>query len=370
MIVALTMLLCGSGTVRADDCGYTFWAGTEYLLYRIRNEPIPTLLTTGNPLDPFPGALGQPGTRTLLGNEIDYGNFNGIRENLGVWVTDELGFEASGFFLFQNTFRLSAGSDAAGNPPLYVPAFRTDLGREGSFTISDPVQQLAGSINISSSSQFWGAEFNGLWSVMHCDDFAMAFLCGFRYLNLQEDIDIGANLNDPVLNIQDSISESFRTRNQFYGGQVGVKFGLHGDRVFLDVVGKVALGDTHQVVTINGTTTQSGPGTSAMNPAGTFAGGILTAPTNIGEQTRNAFAVVPQAGIKLGICLFHGVWATAGYDIIYWSSVVRPGQQIDHNVNQTQLLGNPLVGPAAPLPQFVRSDFWAQGLSVGIEFRY
>ena len=62
-----------------------------------------------------------------------------------------------------------------------------------------------------------------------------------------------------------------------------------------------------------------------------------------------------------------------GYDFMYWNQVVRPGSQIDRNVNLTQ---SPLLspggtgGPASPGPMFNRSDFWAQGLNLGLELRF
>ena len=62
--------------------------------------------------------------------------------------------------------------------------------------------------------------------------------------------------------------------------------------------------------------------------------------------------------------------------MMYWIRVLRPGNQIDHGVNLTQnAVLDPngvgmLVGPARPVPPFNRSDFWAQGLSLGLEFRY
>jgi hypothetical protein len=60
---------------------------------------------------------------------------------------------------------------------------------------------------------------------------------------------------------------------------------------------------------------------------------------------------------------------------MYWSQVVRPGSQIDRNINLSQsvILGNTngiLTGPASPMPLFNRTDFWAQGLSVGFELRF
>jgi hypothetical protein len=58
------------------------------------------------------------------------------------------------------------------------------------------------------------------------------------------------------------------------------------------------------------------------------------------------------------------------------SGVLRPGNQINHNVNLSQnAVLDPngvgtLVGPAQPAFLLNRSDFWAQGVSIGLEFRY
>ena len=46
-------------------------------------------------------------------------------------------------------------------------------------------------------------------------------------------------------------------------------------------------------------------------------------------------------------------------------------EQIDLAVNTSQPpLGGGLVGPARPAFSFRDSDFWAQGVSFGVEFRY
>jgi hypothetical protein len=54
--------------------------------------------------------------------------------------------------------------------------------------------------------------------------------------------------------------------------------------------------------------------------------------------------------------------------------VVRPGDQIDRVVNPTQLplsaAASQLIGPARPVPVLRDTDFWAQGINFGVEFRY
>jgi len=78
-------------------------------------------------------------------------------------------------------------------------------------------------------------------------------------------------------------------------------------------------------------------------------------------------------GATLGYQLTPRLRATFGYTFIYLSNVARPGDQIDTNVN-SRLLPNdtrPLAGDTQH-PQFVfqESAFWAQGISVGLDFRW
>lgn len=66
--------------------------------------------------------------------------------------------------------------------------------------------------------------------------------------------------------------------------------------------------------------------------------------------------------------------AYVGYSLLYWSDVVRPGDQIDRGINTTQLptLGGQgtLTGPRRPAFSFQDSDFWAQGINFGVQLRF
>src|SRR5262249_57995102 len=124
-----------------------------------------------------------------------------------------------------------------------------------------------------------------------------------------------------------SITDQFHTTNDFYGGQVGFDFECRRGHWFLGWTTKVAIGGVHQAVDVNGTTSTSvftGPN------AGTFTspGGLLAQPTNIGQIGRDRFAVVPEVGVKVGFQVTDHLRAYAGYNFLYMSSVVRPGDQI------------------------------------------
>ena len=365
-----------------DSNGPTWWVEADYLLWWIRPGPLPTpLVTTGNPKDPLPGALGQPGTRSLLGGSgLDYGTFSGARINLGGWLDCEqtIGIEGGGFLLEQRAVRFAVASDSAGNPPIYLPVVNQDpaspnFGRQSIYTVADPLfpdptGPTNGNVSVSSTTRFWGAELNGLVNFIRAGSWSLDGIVGFRYLDLQESLGLSGFSNDQFDDLQQTFNDSFRTRNQFYGGQLGARFGFRSERIALDVTGCVALGSTHQVVDVQGSSVWGGTGFAL--PPGVYPGGVYTQPSNIGRTTANNFTVTPQIGLKLGWNLTPWLTANVGYDFLYWSSVVRPGNQIDHNLNATQFPGAGVNGALLPAPQFNRSDFLAHGVSFGLTFQY
>jgi hypothetical protein len=165
--------------------------------------------------------------------------------------------------------------------------------------------------------------------------------------------------------------DSFRTHNDFYGGQLGVKGEWEMGRAFVNVAGKVALGDSHEQVNVVGLSTVTPPG----GPTRVAAGGLLALPTNIGTVRRDAFAVVPEGAINVGYRITDHVRAFVGYTFLYYSDVARPGDQIPTSLNGTQVPTNSqtlgrLIGAPIPQPSLRSSDFWAQGLNFGVEFRF
>jgi hypothetical protein len=371
-------LCLGSDFLAAPDrCRPSFWGGVEYQLWWTKGTNLPPLLTRGNPADPIPGALGQPGTQVLFGGNQSYGDLNGIRISLGGWFQGNLGWEASGFVFGRRSFNFAAGSDAVGNPPLYFPIFRPDVGREGSLTLAEPFNPntgfggFNGNVSVVSQSRLWGQEANFLFDLGEVGRWHVNVLAGFRYLDLQESLTINTFLNDNFLDIQRNIQDSFSTRSQFYGGQIGFKANTTlGERLSVDVIGKLALGSTHNVVNVTGVDNVSGAG---FGPPASFAEGVFTQTSNIGRRTANSFSAVPQIQLKLGYDIVPGVRVTVGYDFLYWTRVVRAGEQVDHSVDVTQsvsLNGPPVPTAFFPRPLFERSDYWAQGVTFGLEFRY
>jgi hypothetical protein len=167
-----------------------------------------------------------------------------------------------------------------------------------------------------------------------------------------------------------SVQDQFRTENRFYGGQVGLRGEMWRGDWFVSGFAKVAFGNSHEVVKINGATTIGGADIVSQS----FPGGLLAVGSNIGDLTHNTFAVVPELGVQVGAQLTPYLRAFIGYDFLYWGRVVRPGEQIDPVVNLHQVPSslnfNPGLGVARPTILFKESDFWAQGVTAGLEFHF
>jgi hypothetical protein len=358
------------------------WVSADYMRWFLRRQPLPIpLVTTGSPVAPVPGALGQPGTQIVYGGDLPERSFNGYRAEIGTWLDDNhcWGVQASGFVLPKyTTSALSIASDPNGNPPLYIPVFRTDLNMERSVTISDPVAVLnppgpiTGFFTVPMYSQLWGLELNAIaGNICKCESARLDFLVGVRYLDLREGLEFDLQQNAVNQGITTQLFDRFSTSNRFYGGQVGAHGSVECSILSLELTGKIALGCTHESSVISGATTVTGPGVAVPPGPGTFAGGIFTTPSNIRRLATDVFAVVPQVQARVGVRVTDMVKLYAAYDVLYWSDTVRPGNQINRNVNFTELLGGPVVGAPGASPSLNNSTFfWAQGVSVGMEISF
>jgi hypothetical protein len=360
------------------------WASAEYLFWSVQNAPVAVPLVTTNLNAGTIGSLSEPGTVILYGagsgQDTGFRWFSGVRVNLGGWLDDDqiIGIEGDGFLLEKRTTYFNAFTP--GSPTLAVPFNATEP-----FVSTGGIANPAGftslnnggtpsAINVGLSSRLWGAEANGLVSLYRTDGVYVAGIVGFRYLDLFEKLTVTDAFFDQATGSNGALTvfDSFGTRNQFYGAQIGARVGLTSSCWIVETTAKVAFGSVHEVMNIAGTTSAT-PGTFG-GPAFAYTGGTFAQPSNIGQVSRNNFAVVPEVQVKLGCQLTTNIRPYVAYDFLYISSVARPGAQVDTNVNPTQnaafTVPGVLVGVPAPLPVFHSSSFWAQGINFGVQVRY
>jgi hypothetical protein len=397
------------------------WANAEFLLWWIKDDDIPVLLTTG-PAEVPVAVLGSPTTTVLLsGDDLEHEEFIGARFSAGYHFGHccPLGIEGTFFFLDERTRGGSFNSDQF--PVLARPFFSLNRGTEFSEVLAFP-GVATGGLGASLSSRLLGAEINltgdlcpccppcppcpapacgGCSDPLGCADCGrcggrfgcLKALCacapppcvrytkvlvGFRYVDLDEELaitettSIAADAEDfgDLAGANVLIRDRFATRNRFYGPQIGAATNFSWGRVTLDLRGKVAFGVNQEDVNILG----SQAVTLATGERRFFQGGLLALPSNIGRSNQNEFAVVPELGVNLGyqVCNFFAVYV--GYNLLYISDVVRPGGQIDRVLDET-LIPNFVTAqaPAAvarPVAPFKQTDFWAQGVNFGFEVRW
>jgi hypothetical protein len=159
------------------------------------------------------------------------------------------------------------------------------------------------------------------------------------------------------------------TSSSFYGGQVGVEGRWQRDRLTLDGRAKLALGVTNHQLSVEGFQVVH---TVPDNATTGYVGGLLALRNNIGDRERDVFSVVPEVSVTVGYYVTDRLRATLGYNFLYWSHVVRPGDQIDPvlNVNQIPNFAKFPDNPDRPRPLFQSTDFWAHGITAGLEYRY
>jgi hypothetical protein len=354
--------------------GNRWYVSADYLLWWIRGQPLPPLVTTStNPFLPNAGALGAPGTIVEYGgNTVNGGPYSGARLTTGWWCDPEhdLGFEVSGFFLGSRTAQFQDFSNA--QTFLARPFFNVDTGLPDRQITSAP-GVVAGGVVIDARTVLWGAEAN-IRSNLICGECGyIDVLTGFRTLGLNESLNLNETVGivaGPFNGVSFNLLDQFRTSNQFYGGQVGAAGEWRIGRWSLDLTGKLGLGMTQQRVDITGGSSINNLGTVSVFPGN----GILAAPTNDGHFTRDVFTVVPEIGFTLGYQVTEHFRLGLGYNFLYWSSVLRPGNQIDTALDPNQFAtSNPTGTPTgAQHPAFVYygSSFWAQGINVTAEFRW
>jgi hypothetical protein len=347
-------------------------ASAEYLLWWIKDSPAsPPLLSTGQ--------LGDPDFSVVLGGrDYDPSPAQGFRFTVGYRLTGDWALEGIGFFLpTTSVTKTVRSSGAPGSPRLVIPVFRVDGSREDRLTIANP-GEFFGDGRESLRSGMHGAELNVTRRIVASEGFRLAALAGVRYLRLSERLAFSAS--SVALEVPDvfQITDVFEATNRFYGVQLGVTGEAVRGGWFAQGTAKVGVGVMRESLDIAGTLFTNDFNDLAAPQ--TFAGGIFAQPTNIGRHDRNRFAVVPEVGVKVGYRLTSWASVFVGYTFLYASSVIRPGDQIDRNVNTTQAMAfqapqTPppsltLQGPALPAVRLRESDFWAQGLNAGVSFSY
>jgi hypothetical protein len=376
---------CGDpcGSCRCCQCGPPgqFWLRQEYVGWFAKAGHVPTLVTTSPD-----GSL--PALTPLYGN----GNYNGNFRS-GLWTQGGMWFDCckncgiQGDYLFVGRQSSPFAASSNGDPVLARPFTDANTGALTQELVSFP-NVVVGNINVSNYNSLGGA--GGAFRKNLCcwqgccdpcgdccnpcfqDCCRVDFLAGFRYFQFNDNIGIRENLTSidqtsgVAVGTQFAVNDSFRTLNTFYGAEFGLIADRYRGRWMYEGAARVALGNTHQIVSINGNTAISFPG----QPTASYQGGLLALASNIGRYTHNDLAAIPMLSGRIGYRVTPRFTLLAGYTFIYWGQVARAGDQIDTTVNPNLIPPAQGGGPNRPAFELHTSNLWLQGITLGGEIYF
>jgi hypothetical protein len=358
--------------------GPRVWAGAEYLLFWTEEAPISVPIATGGPAAGF-GVLGAPGTVVRLGNsDVDFREQHGIRVVGGGWITDSLGIEASGFILPTKTQRIGPIGPTEQFPTLARPFADANLRGQNVRLLSRPAT-FEGSIGAQAQMSLWGAEVAPVLRVLDRGGrVTLDGMVGFKHVSLEESLDISdsaralaggvANFNGVAFRTgaTTSSTDHFYTANRIYAAMLGGRVNLHLQAFTLSLAGKISLGTNEQTVAADGSTTLVGPFPSPT----VVGGGLYAVGPIVGRRTNSEFVAVPELNLNLTCQVTTHLTVSFGYNVLYISDVVRPGDQLGSAINPafvpTSSNFGSRIGSALPQVPFKQSDFWANGLNLGL----
>lgn len=381
---AITLSLPQDGWISFE--GLTVWGDGMDLPPLVTSSPVGTAQGDA-------GVLTRSGTTTLFGgpnNDLFEDSRSAWRMQFGFWLDrcHTLGVGADFLDIDQEVENFSATS--TGDPILARPFFNTLTGNEDAELVAlnnGADIQLTGTVAVSAYTEMTGGsvylrrltccnEGCREWLFCGCSGHFCSrseFRIGYRFMELNEGVRITEDLqNNGTTNIgQFDIFDQFDTKNQFNGVDLAWNHRLVRGYWTLETLVRLGVGNTRHTVNIAGQTTivdQNDPSNVSRT---TENAGLLALSTNSGQFKQDEFSVLPEFNLTLGYQLTDHLKATLGYTGIYWSNVVRPGQHIPTDINPDFL--PPAItssGAARPLFAFDTTDYWVNGLSYGLEYRW
>ena len=348
------------------------WMRGDFLIWSTKGMHVPALASTstaGTPQDQA-GVLGNLNTSILFGDTKLLDDVRtGGRIIFGFWMDPghQYGLEFS--FLGLGDESSSFAGSGEQFSILARPFQDVVAGVEDSRLIVYP-DLIDGSLVIDTTTKFGTGEVLFRRPGIPICGKAVDFYFGYRAAELEDQIGFVENttsLANPTAGTTFVLNDNFETRNRFHGGEVGARWvGQATPCWTIEMLAKFALGNTESRTKISGQTVVTTPNGDSI----TQNSGLLAQGTNSGVFESNEISSITEFGISLRRQLDYGWSLSCGYNFLLWTDVLRAGDQIDTGINVSQVPPGTLRGEPRPAYPGLTDDFWAQGLSLGLEFVY
>lgn len=342
-------------------CNTLVWARFDVLLWWRQGRDYPALITTDPTTESSTTAGILPDAQILFGDSrvastmraggrVDFGFFVDPRQCAGY------GLRFYGLGQDDSNFRVASSDE----PVLAIPFRDIAAGANDALLVAYPGLR-SGEISVSGTSSVLGNDVYGRYLLCRDNICRLDFLTGWHYARVADQVqmnssstvtEIGGNI--PVGTVSSTV-DSFKAYNTFNGAILGLEWqrdcGVWQSRV----LGRMSLGNMHEVVEISGSSSVTVPNQTPV----TSNGGVLTAGSNIGRRSRDEFTAITEVGYTLAYRFAPCTQLTVGYSFIYFSDIVTAGSAIDPTIGTAG-------GTARPEFRFRHSDFWVQGINLGL----
>jgi putative beta barrel porin BBP7 len=334
------------------------WARFEVLLWWRQGRDLPPLVTTDPSTESSATAGILPDAQTLFGGGRVGTNMQaGGRADVGFFTDPRqcVGFGDRFFGLGKDASNFSVTSNNV--PVLAIPFVDSATGNNDALLIAYPGLR-SGSINITGSSSVIGNDVYARFLLCRDCNHRLDFITGWNYTRVADDVQIRTRstiISDPTIAAGTVLAtlDQFSATNNFNGGILGLLWQRNCGCWSTQVLTRMSLGNMHETAIINGS------GTATLNGTSQPTDGVFTRPSNIGRRARDEFTAITELGCNLGYRFSPCTQLTVGYTFIYWNDILQAGTGIDPRIGTSG-------GTTHPQFAFRHSDFWVQGLNLGL----
>jgi hypothetical protein len=341
------------------------FGGMEFMHWYSKGVSLPPLVTSSPPGTAQAAAGVLPGAEILFGGtDINDDHQTGGRLTFG-WYKDACRTMAMGARFYGSeggTVRFAAGGN--GNPIIGRPFFNSDplVNAEDALLISFP-GVASGTVDAIAENDVLGSEVFFRAAVDRGCNYQLDLFAGWQFNRIDSDLGISSQHTQGITRFV--FNDLFAVDNEYHAAALGVYAEVYQSNFTISALAKLGIGGMNQQVFITGNNSVTVGANTVVTD-----GGLLTQPTNMGTFDRSVFTWSPEVNLKLDYAVTPHISLSVGYTFLYWTRAAFAGDQIDRSVNDTQLNGGAVVGPARPAFAFRDTDFWIQSIDLGVNWNF
>ncbi len=304
----------------------SWWARKEMLVWWHKGRDLPPLVTMDSNTQTNTNDGRLPGATILFGGGPQAADATiGGRIDIGTWLNPchTLGIGGKFFALSDEQLDYTASSAQLQTDQLIaVPFTRVGTGADAFIVASNGgPQTINGSVAFHATSEVFGAEAYARLLLRSDCSSRVDFITGYQFGRVNDGLSLVTTQTSPTTF---TLTDSYRTYNQFNGGILGLQFENQLSTCW-SVTGfaKIGLGGMDQRVVINGSDSRT-----------TNASGLLVEQGEAGTFTRSVFATSPEFNLTLNRKITHNMEFLLGYNMLIYTNVARAENQISTVLNE------------------------------------